>query len=541
MTHAARTGRGRSLRLPQASTRSAAPLAARTTTPLAMMTRRRFLALAQRAAIATALTTQARLLAGCADAASPSDAAWRDLASRLGGRVLRPGEPGYLEAALPYNLRWAGILPAGIARCATAEDVATSILWSRENGIDLAARSGGHSYAGYSSTIGLQIDVGDLSTATVDPSRATATVGAGVRNGGLSAALEPHGFAMSQGRCPTVSVSGLTLGGGFGFSARRFGLTCDALTETTLVTADGAIVTCNAASNPDLYWACRGGGGGSFGINTSFTFTLGTADDVAVYEIEWRGRDAAASVYAALQQILARASDALSLRIGLRVQRDANEDQPVLTALGQLFGSSDELRALLAPAFAAAPPRREVIADLSFYEGKDFLADLGPPHGFAERSSYTSGPLAEAGIDVLLDGLARWPGTAGTGFVSTFGWGGAIARVAPEATAVVHRDTLLLVALGSTWGETDDGATIDAALDWLDGFFADLQPHVLPQSYQNFSDPALIDWQRAYYGANLARLAAIKAQIDPDDVFRFAQSVPAGVTALAAARRAASA
>lgn len=519
MTHAARIGHGRSLRLPQAPLVGAAPRAA--------MTRRRFLALARRAAIAAALTTQARVLTGCSDAARPSDAAWRDLASRLTGDVLRPGDPGYLDAALPYNLRWAGILPEGIARCATAEDVATSVLWARDNDVELAARSGGHSYAGFSSTTGLQIDVGPLDGAAVDPSRGTATVGAGVRNAGLSAALEPHGFAMSQGRCPTVSVSGLTLGGGFGFSSRRFGLTCDALRATTLVTADGEILTCDASSNSDLFWACRGGGGGSFGINTAFSFALGSADAVAVYEIEWRGRDAAVRVYAALQEILASAPDALSLRIGMRVQRDGASSGPVvLTALGQLFGTSDELRALLAPAFAAATPERQVIADLSFYAGKDFLADLGPPHGFAERSSYTSGPLDEAGIDVLLDGLARWPGTSGTGFVSTFGWGGAIARVAPDATAVVHRDTLLLVALGSTWGESDDGATVDAALDWLDGTFDALQPYVLAQSYQNFSDPALADWQRAYYGANLERLAAIKAQVDPHDVFRFAQSVP---------------
>lgn len=492
----------------------------------ASMTRRGFLTATRRVAIAAAVASQARWLAGCGDAARPSESAWQDLARRLAGSVLRPGDEGFYETALPHNLRYAGVLPQGIAMCVEPSDVQTSILWARENGIALVARAGSHSYAGFSSTYGLMINVTPMSGVAVDTSRGTVTAGAGARNRDVFAALAPHGIAIPQGRCPPVGIAGLTLGGGFGFSSRKLGLTSDRLIETTVTTAAGEIVVCNDREETDLFWACRGGGGGNFGINTSFTYEVTPVGDVSVYRLEWQGTDTAADLIAAFGDIIASAPDELSLRLGLSAPPPTDRDRGVkVTALGQYFGPSSELLELLAPALRVATPVQQTIADMTFVEASAFLAASGPPNSFLERSSYAFAPLSSRAVATLIDELLRWPGGA-SGYVAMFSWGGAISRVPSAATAFVHREGQFLVAVGADWAETDPPRVVDANVSWVDEFWQALQPDVLPFSYQNFADPDLTDWPRAYYGSNLTRLQQVKAAVDPDDVFRFPQSIP---------------
>lgn len=494
----------------------------------APLTRRRFLAATRRVAVAAAVASQARWLAGCGDAAEPSDAAWRDLARRLDGTLLRPGDDAFLATALPQNLRYASILPQGITLCASERDVQTSIRWAREHEIALVARAGSHSYAGFSSTRGLMINVTPLATVAVDAARGTVTAGAGARNGDVAAALAPHRIAIPQGRCPPVGVAGLTLGGGFGFTARKLGLTADHLLETTLVTAAGDILVCNAATESDLFWACRGGGGGNFGINTSFTYAAVPVGDVSVYRLQWQGSDAAARLLDAFGGIVADAPDDFSLRLGLSAPPPSSRDQGIATtALGLYFGPSADLVDLLARAVAVATPVQTTIQELSYVDASAFLAAAPPPNSFAERSSFTTAPLPGRAVAAIVDRLERWPGSGKSGYAALFSWGGAINRVPADATAFVHRDGGFLLALGADWADSDPQSAVDASLAWTNGFWDALQPDVLPFSYQNFADPELADWPHAYYGENLARLARVKAAVDPDDVFRFAQSIPA--------------
>jgi hypothetical protein len=491
------------------------------------MTRRGFLVATRRVAVAAAVASQARWLAGCGDAARPSESAWRDLAQRLDGPVLRPGDAGFHEAALPHNLRYADVLPKGIAMCVDPSDVQTSILWAREHDIALVARAGSHSYAGFSSTHGLMIDVTRMPSVAVDASRGTVTAGAGARNGDVSAALAPHRIAIPQGRCPPVGIAGLTLGGGFGFSSRKLGLTSDRLIETTLVTAAGEIVTCNAVEETDLFWACRGGGGGNFGIHTSFTYEVVRVGDVSVYRLEWQGTDTAAGLIATFGEILASAPDDFSLRLGLSAPPPASRGQGIrVTAIGQHFGPSSELLELLAPALRVATPASQSIADMTFVEASAFLAASGPPNSFIERSSYAAAPLSGDAVATILDELLRWPGGAASGYLALFSWGGAINRVPAAETAFVHRAGHFLLAVGADWEATDPASVVDANVAWANGFWQALQPDVMPFSYQNFADPELEDWPQAYYGSNLARLQLVKAAVDPDDVFRFPQSIP---------------
>ena len=192
-------------------------------------------------------------------AASRPQPDWAALARRLRGLLLRPGDPGYLAASVPYNRRYVGILPRGVALCADVGDVQTALRWALSYKVPFAARSGGHSYGGYSASRGLVISLARMNSVRVNAPARTITLGAGARNRDLYAGLAGTGVAAPSGRCPTVGISGLLLGGGFGFSSRHLGLTCDQLLETEVVTAAGEVLRVTPRSHPDLFWACQGG------------------------------------------------------------------------------------------------------------------------------------------------------------------------------------------------------------------------------------------------------------------------------------------
>jgi FAD/FMN-containing dehydrogenase len=453
----------------------------------------------------------------------PSERAWRMLERELAGRVVRPGDRDFAHLRLPWNRRYREPPPLGIARCATERDVSRALLWARDHDLPLVARSSGHSYAGYSTTPGLLIDVGGMRDVTVDDATGSVTAGPGVRNTMVYAALQPHDVAISAGRCPTVAIAGLTLGGGFGFSSRLMGLTCDALEETRVVTADGEIRTCSATENPDLVWALRGGGGGNFAINTTFRFRTSPVSDVGLYDITWDGRHAPA-VMAALQAMVQSAPDRLSCRMGMGSD---GRSAPTVSALGQLFGSVEELRTLLAPVLAVAKPAKQLIAQRTFWQAKEHFFHNTPVDRFAVKSAFVTEPFSETALDVIARGVARYPGSHNPdgGGVALYAWGGAIGRVPVDATAFVHRDAVWLMAYDASWTRRDTRRTIRRNLDWLARFDDDVRPFLSSQAYQNFTDRTLRDWRTAYYGDAYPRLQAIKRAVDPDGVFRFPQAV----------------
>jgi FAD/FMN-containing dehydrogenase len=219
---------------------------------------------------------------------------WDDLASRLDVHLLRPDDAMYPAATIISAARYMGIRPAGIAVCVSPQDVAACVTWARENGVPLVVRSGGHNYAGFSTSDGLVIDVKGMRSVSLDPATSTVMVAGGANNADVGEALAPHGVYFPGGRCPTVGVSGLTLGGGWGFSCRHLGMTCDSLVATQVVTA-------SESENADLFWAVRGAAGGNFGVHTSFTFRVVPVDEVTVFRLAWSGGDAAALVDAILR------------------------------------------------------------------------------------------------------------------------------------------------------------------------------------------------------------------------------------------------
>ena len=207
----------------------------------------------------------------------------RALAHQLQGDVVGRGQAGYAAARRLYSTRFDGVRPLAVAYCENATDVAKAIHWSRKNGIRIAARSGGHSYAGYSTGQGLVIDVSRIDGVAVNAGRTQATVGAGARLIDVYDRLWAKQRTIPAGSCPSVGIAGLALGGGIGFCSRAFGTTSDNILGLRVVDAGGRVLDCDASHHADLYWASRGGGGGNFGVATSFRFKLhpvGTVTDV---------------------------------------------------------------------------------------------------------------------------------------------------------------------------------------------------------------------------------------------------------------------
>lgn len=455
--------------------------------------------------------------------------AWADLERRVTGRLHLPGVAGFREQSELFNTRYRH-RPQAVLAAADVADVVTGLRWARSAGVPVVAHAGGHSFAGYSVNDGLVVDLARLSTVAVDAGSGLVTVGGGARIGQVYGALRPYEMAFSLGTNPLVGVTGLALGGGAEYISRAFGLTCDALVETTLVTAAGEVLVCNEHENADLFWACRGGGGGNFGINTSMTFQARPVPDVATFSLEWDWEHAH-DVLPALQSFTLDGPDELGCRIGVATTGGdvaAARRNASVTAAGQLLGgTAEQVRDMLAPVLAVARPRHQAVDDRTFWAAKGAMVHATAGDQFAFRCNYAKEPVSQDAFEAMTAAVERWPGStsADGGGASMFAWGGRINTVDPAATAFVHRDTHWLVSMDTAWSDDDDPGAVAANVDWLAGLHADLRPHLSSSSYQNFMDPDLTDWRSAYYGSNYDRLVAVKRQVDPDDVFRFPQGI----------------
>jgi hypothetical protein len=485
---------------------------------------------------------------------------WEHLAAALspGADLYRPGDNDYPPLALPFNHRYAGIRPAGIVACSTTGDVRTAIRWARAVGLPAVPRSGlGHNYAGYSTTHGLLLSMARMtSIAGVPDSRAlrprdygpihvvhdagTVTVGAGVTNGDLHPLLEQHGMFVPTGRCPSVGVAGLVLGGGIGFSDKMFGLTCDRLVATTVVLANGEVVRAAEDCHPDLFWACRGGAGNNFGVHTSFTFRFERfRGNVGFYQLRW-SLDSALPAMAALQRIADQqaGNERFHCRVGMgtsgrsraEISKNAN-----VNAIGQHYGTLEELRDILDPLLAIGTAAEKVrnrasIREVTPAQAAALLSATTPVDKFATKS-------AMLGFDDLLDDqqvsaaaehLLAWPGSGnpdGAGF-AMFALGGRINDVPPRATAFVHRDDLFVFAAETAWSDFDPPSVAAANQHWLDEFYHAIFRSDPPRhAYQNFPDPQLTDWHHAYYGRNYQRLVEVKHTYDPSGFFHYPQAI----------------
>jgi FAD/FMN-containing dehydrogenase len=453
----------------------------------------------------------------------------RELRRGLSGDVLTGTSSGYNRARLLYSPRFDSVHPEAIVFAETVEDVAHTIRWARRYRVHLVPRSGGHSYGGYSTTTGVVLDVSRLNRVRV--SGGQAVVGAGALLLDVYAALAAHGRMIPAGTCPSVGIAGLTLGGGHGYASRKLGLACDALTGLTIVTASGQVLRCDARRHSDLFWACRGGGGGNFGVVTSLTFRTTPVGEVATYVLEWP-RAQVREVVAAWQAFAPHAPDALSLDLNLT----ATDVRPHVTSAGQYLGSAADLKRALAPLLAVGTPSRVQVVSRTFLEAALHFAGCDREgveqcrnvkrETWKAKSDYVKRPLPRAAVDVMVRALeARVADPAlGRGTILLDAYGGAIARVPKAATAFVHRDALCSAQYLAYW-PAGNAARAAANLAWMRGFYASLRPWMSGEAYVNYVDPELRGWQRAYYGSNYARLRRVKHRYDPTSFFRFAQGI----------------
>ena len=448
------------------------------------------------------------------------------LAQALDGDVVRPGTAQYAAAHELWDSRFDSLHPRAIAYCANATDVQRTIRWGHKHGIRIVPRSGGHSYAGYSSGNGVVVaDVSRLNH--IAKTGATAKIGAGTKLIDVYSALWNAGVTIPGGSCASVGIAGLALGGGVGYSSRLLGTTSDALRSVQIVTADGRLITCDASHNADLFWACRGGGGGNFGIVTQLTFATHPVSTVSRYEIEWPWAQAEQAV-AAWQAFAPHAPDELFSALDLIATNPSTPGARAhVVSGGQFFGSEAALTSLIQPLAMTGTPIRVKTFALSYFDAvlhwagcRDAGSCTDRRIAFKAKSDYVNAPLSAAGIQTLVAGIAARQGQ-GLGAFYLDAYGGAINRVPKAKTAFVHRDALFSIQYTAQWSA---GAT--PSLAWLNGVYAQMRPYASGFAYQNYIDPQLASWQHAYYGANLARLKAVKRKVDPKNAFRFPQSIP---------------
>ncbi|PZT75604.1 FAD-binding oxidoreductase [Streptomyces sp. AC1-42W] len=475
---------------------------------------------------------------------SPSGATdWPALAESLDGPLIRPGDTAYPTARQLYNTRFDDQKPAAIAYVRHEDDVRECLAYARRTSVPVAIRSGGHSYAGWSSGTGrLVIDVSSLSRVNGD-----GTIGAGAKLIGVYQGLADHGVTIPGGSCPTVGISGLTLGGGHGVAARAYGLTCDNLTSATLVTADGSTLTADAKRHPDLFWALRGAGNGNFGVVTELRFRTRPAPQTVMAYMSWPW-SRAGDVVTAWQEWGPDQPDEIWSAAHLEAGPGGARPTVSVSAFslgtyGDLQNAVDRLADRIgASATSVSLRRRGYREAMLVYAGCSGITDAQchlpgttpgrTPQGALHRETYAAASdfydrsLPPAGVEALLAAALAFtrlgPDQGGGGSIALTALGGAVNRVDPRATAFVHRRSRMLAQYIGAWRA---GAPGTAQRNWLRDTHAAMRPYASGGAYQNYTDPSLTQWRTAYYGTATARLAGLKKRYDPDDLFTYPQGL----------------
>jgi FAD/FMN-containing dehydrogenase len=478
-----------------------------------------------------------------ASASSPTDADWTALKNHLSTHTLyRPGQSGYTTAKQLFEPRFDGLTPAGVAYCRTPADVATCLSFVTRFSMPVRARSGGHSYAGWSSvTGGLIIDVSDMNT--FSKGSGSVTVGSGIDLIHFYESLAAIGQAVPGGSCPTVGIAGLALGGGVGVLSRIHGLTSDHMLSTQVVTADGSVLTCDPGSHSDLYWASRGGGGGNFGVTTSFTFRTQPLSQLWLFFLTWPWSKAA-KVVSAWQSWGPHGPDALWSNMHLSAPFTAGS--PAISVGGTFVGTAADLGPLFHDLYrsvgsdpSSAFAKEQSYLSVMLVEAGCSTIPINACHtgtggqlprvpSYAKSDFFTK-PLDAAGISAMIAGIEKIPGIKGTaggaGTIALDACGGQMNAVAPTDTAFVHRDALYLAQYSTVWTSPGTTSGVNNQHDWLRSYYNTLHPHASGQAYQNYVDPDLTDWETAYYGVNYPQLQKVKKTYDPNNLFTFPQSI----------------
>jgi FAD/FMN-containing dehydrogenase len=416
--------------------------------------------------------------------------------------------------------------PAAVVRAVGAADVRHAVRFAGERGLVLSIRGGGHNIAGNAVCDGgLMIDLSPMKSVRIDPAARTARVEPGVTLGELDREAQAFGLATPLGINSTTGVAGLTLGGGFGWLSRSHGLTIDNLLAVDVVTADGDLLHASDVEHPDLFWALRGGGG-NFGVVTSFEFRLHPVGPellcgLIIHPLS-RGRE----VLSRYRDALARAPDELSCWVVMRkapplpfLPEEVHGQEVVVLALCHA-GSIDEGRKAIAPLQRLGEPFAEAIGPTPYAAWQTSFDPLLAPGARNYWKSHDLRSLDDAAIAVLLEYAGRLPSPECEVFIGQLG--GAINRVPPEATAYPHRDVEFVVNVHARWRSASDDAR---CIRWARELFDAMAPHATGGVYVNFMPEDEGQRVQGAYGGNYPRLTQIKAKYDPGNVFRMNQNI----------------
>ncbi|MCW5697470.1 MAG: FAD-binding oxidoreductase [Bauldia sp.] len=442
------------------------------------------------------------------------------LARRLAGRLIRRGNADFDAARAVF---YGGIdrRPAAIARVAHAADVAAAVAFARDHGLELAVRSGGHSVAGHSATEGgLVIDLRDMSAIEIDAESRTAWAGTGATAGAFTIAAAEHGLAVGFGDTGSVGIGGITLGGGVGFLARKHGLTIDSLIAAEVVTADGSVVYADAKTHSDLFWALRGGGG-NFGVATRLRFRLHALTDFTGGMLILPATPATIAGFVATAD---EAPDALSTIANVMPAPPmpflpaALHGALVIFAQLAFAGPPEEAAAALEPFRALATPHADMVTPMP-YAGM-FPPEEGGYHPTAVAQTIFLDHVGRDEAALMLGRLAA--SDAPMRVVQLRVLGGAVARVANDATAYAHRHSRIMANVASFY-TGPDRASREAWVAALAGALRQGDDG----AYVNFlADEGAARVRAAYPGGAFERLQRIKAVYDPDNFFHLNQNIP---------------
>ena len=449
------------------------------------------------------------------------------LKDKVKGQIVLPDDPHYNKVREIWNAM-IDRRPAVIVQCAEADDVSHAISYARENGLELSIRGGGHNIAGSAlCDNGVLIDLSNMKTVSVDAQNRRAYVEPGATLGDFDKAVQAHGLATPVGINSTTGIAGLTLGGGFGWLTRKYGMTIDNLVSANMVTAEGRKVHVSKDENADLFWAIRGGGG-NFGVVTRFEFALYPVGPEILAGLLVFPLNQAKQVLQKYRELVKSAPEELNIWAILRkapplpfLPENVHGKEVIVLALFYA-GDTKEGEKLIAPLRSFGDPYGEHIGAMPYEQWQQAFDPLLTPGARNYWKSHNFTQLSDDALDSIIEYAGKLPSPNCEIFVGLIA--GAANRVPSDAMAYGHRDAKFVLNVHGRW---DEAAQDKTCISWARAFFEASKPYASAGAYVNFMTGDEGDRVAAAYGTNYGRLKEIKKKYDPENIFHNNQNIKA--------------